>query len=1100
MTQTGMRRPHMSLRARSFAGARPDLDADQRAVVEHTGSPLLVLAGPGTGKTTTIVESVIARLTGEAPIPPERVLVLTFSRGAAAELRSRIVARSPGVVAPVVSTFHAFAWRLLREHSSHGDDDPAWQLLSAPDAELAVRELLADPADAWSRHWPADRRAALSSPALVDELLGLMSAARAQGWEPSTLAAAARAGGALAGGRVPAEWLAAAAFFEHYLDVLDWRGALDYAEVIHRARLLVADTPELVGHFAAIYVDEYQDTDPAQVALVRSLTAPGSTVVAVGDPDQAIYRFRGADVQGILDFPQQFASPDGRPADVAVLRHTRRFGPAIRAIADRWIAPVGLGGLPVDVQRRHRSPQCAVEGGEVEVISSPTRERQARALADLVRRAHLRSEDPLAWSDMAVVVRSGVNDIPRLERALLAAGVPVEVPAGDRPLAHEPALAPLLTGLRLADDPHNVELTELEGFMCSPLVGMTPLSLRRLLRALRVAERAEAAEQGRPPRAASWLLARCFDPHSDLPPGIAGDLVAELDAILDTIDRMRAPDLTVAERLWQLWSHGAGRGSQGRWARALRQASLAGGSGAHRADTVLDSVIELFSVAERMPKGAGSSVFVETLTRHRIPAAPNDDSTRLRDSVALLTVHRAKGAQWPMVVIVGAQQDEWPDARGPASLLAPERIGREGVQAPRTRSELVADERRLAFVAATRASQRLVIMAVDSAATDQSPSVLFTEAAELVGVTANPTDAESSPTHGRDRLTPTALVASLRSALGDESLPMTVRSAAADRLARLATPNEGARAVAPDAHPARWWGLDPTSAAAAPLTPPEQPVRLSATAVEAVNECPLRWFLNRRVSAGAARPVPAAYGSLIHAAIAAVVSAELEAEPAAMAAAIRPAFEELPYAADWERERAWRNAQDDIARFVGWFRGLSARPMAAEVPLDLVVGVSDDATGAAEDAVSIRLTGSIDLLLVDDEGRLQVVDFKTGGTVPSAAATRENVQLGVYQLAVAQSGLAAAEVSADLGVESSGQPGGGALVYLAKGVGKGASEPTQRQQPALEETDWLDAKLGSAATTIAAERIVARVSSACEWCDFRRMCPAFGTLDWIGGE
>ncbi|MCB0915220.1 MAG: ATP-dependent helicase [Actinobacteria bacterium] len=1106
MREGGRTRPRLRLRHESPDVVAPELDPDQRAVVDHLGSPLLVLAGPGTGKTTTIVESVIARLTGDSALAPERVLVLTFSRVAAAELRSRIVARSQAGISPVVATFHSFAWRLLLEFAAETEDDPSLGLLAAPDSELVVRELLADPADTWLRHWPADRRAALSSPGMVDELLGLMAAARAHGWEPQNLALAARSAESPPGGPVPPEWLAAAAFFDHYLDVLDWRGALDYAEVIHRARLLVADHPELAGRFQAIYVDEYQDTDPAQVGLIKDLTVPGTTLVAVGDPDQAIYRFRGADVGGILDFPQQFADAAQRPAPVAVLRRTRRFGPAIRAVADRWIEPVGLGGLPPAVQRSHRDPRCLGPAGEVEVISCTSREQQAAELADLLRRSHLSASQPLAWSDMAVLVRSGVNDIPRLERALLAAGVPVEVPAGDRPLAAEPAIAPLLTALRLADDPDGVELDELEGFLCAPLIGMTPLTLRRLLRQLRVAERQAAEAEARQPRSAGRLLATCFDPQAGDPAGITGALADELIAVLDMIDRMRMAGASVADRLWVAWTHGATGDGEGRWARQLQTTSLAGGPGAHRADAVLDAVIELFSVARRMPVGAGSSVFVDTLTRHRLPAAWLEGSSRRRDSVSLLTVHRAKGAQWPMVVVVGLQQDEWPDARGPVSILTSERIGAGGVRPARTRTELVADERRLAFVAATRASQRLVIMSVDSAATDQAPSVLFAEAAQVVGGATEINGPVALS--GRTRLTPAALVASLRATLADPSAPEELRAAAAARLAYVARPTPTGPAIARDAHPDRWWGLAATSESEHALTPPDEPVRLSATAVEAVNRCPLRWFLARRVQAGRVRPARAAYGSLLHGAVAAVANGELPAEATAIAEAIRPVFDHLPFAADWERERAWSQAQGDIARFLQWYGELPGPVLGAEVPFDITSVAaaegdhSQDGDQPDDATPTIRLTGSIDLLVADQDGRVRVVDFKTGGVVPTAADMAHNVQLGVYQRAVGEGALEptnqpsedTSSVSADVpGVPA--DPGGGSLVFLGQGTGKGGTAPAERHQAPLADGGWLDVELATAAETLTTERIVARVSSACDRCDFRGLCPAFGGVD-----
>jgi hypothetical protein len=116
----------------------------------------------------------------------------------------------------------------------------------------------------------------------------------------------------------------------------------------------------LRGAFRLIVVDEYQDTDPAQVMLLKELARGGAQVVAVGDPDQAIYGFRGADVRGILTFAEEFRDPaTGAPARIEVLRTTRRFPEPIARAAHGVLGPVPLTGLPADVQRLHRTPSTA---------------------------------------------------------------------------------------------------------------------------------------------------------------------------------------------------------------------------------------------------------------------------------------------------------------------------------------------------------------------------------------------------------------------------------------------------------------------------------------------------------------------------------------------------------------------------------------------------------------------------------------------------------------------------------------------------------------------------------------------------------------------
>ncbi|GAA3296742.1 hypothetical protein GCM10020295_27400 [Streptomyces cinereospinus] len=414
-------------------------------MVDHGAGPLLVLAGPGTGKTTTLVESVAARIARGAD--PERILVLTFSRKAAVELRDRMALRVGAARAPRATTFHSYCYALVRAQQDSALFVEPLRLLSGPEQDVAVRELLAGQPDLERLglahvRWPDELRACLTTRGFADEVRAVLARSRELGLGPDALDAFA--------GRIGRpDWRAAAAFLAEYLDVLDLQGVLDYAELVHRA-VLLARRPEVAAQLAArydaVFVDEYQDTDAAQVRLLHALAGDGRTLVAFGDPDQSIYAFRGADVNGILDFPRAFPRADGRPAPVEVLRTSRRSSAALLAATRLLTQRMPLTRLPADKVRAHRELTPVREGGRVEVYTYPTPGTELDNIADILRRAHL--EDGVPWGGMAVLVRAGSRTIPAVRRALTAAGVPLDIDGDDVPLRHEPAVAPLLTALR----------------------------------------------------------------------------------------------------------------------------------------------------------------------------------------------------------------------------------------------------------------------------------------------------------------------------------------------------------------------------------------------------------------------------------------------------------------------------------------------------------------------------------------------------------------------------------------------------------------------------------------------------------------------------
>ncbi|MEU5422259.1 ATP-dependent helicase, partial [Streptomyces sp. NPDC020667] len=577
------------VRTRPGPTALPELDARQRAVVDHREGPLLVLAGPGTGKTTTLVEAVADRV--RRGTDPERVLVLTFSRKAAVELRDRMAARLGGTArGPQATTFHSYCYALVRAHQDADLFVDPLRLLSGPEQDAVVRELLAGQAELEREgrgavRWPDELRACLTTRGFADEVRAVLARSRELGLGPDALGAfAARTG--------RPDWSAAASFLAEYLDLLDMRGVLDYAELVHRA-VLLAERPGtgagLAQRYDAVFVDEYQDTDVAQVRLLRALAGGGRTLVAFGDPDQSIYAFRGADINGILDFPDAFPRRDGTPAPVEVLTTSRRSAAGLLAATRLLTRRMPLTRLPAQAVRAHRELAAVRDGGRVEAYTYPTAGAETDNIADILRRAHL--EDGVPWREMAVLVRAGSRSLPSLRRALTSAGVPVEIDGDDVPLRHEPAVAPLLTALRAVAEPaardeNGDEQLRLDAetaltLLTSPLGGMDAADLRRLGRALRDEERAAGRTV---PRPSDDLIAEALDRPERL---VTHDTAyargaQRLGALLRTARELLAAGGTAEQALWELWS-----GTP--WPQRLERAARRGGAAGRYADRAQDA-------------------------------------------------------------------------------------------------------------------------------------------------------------------------------------------------------------------------------------------------------------------------------------------------------------------------------------------------------------------------------------------------------------------------------------------------------------------------------------------------------------------------------
>ncbi|MBH1935709.1 UvrD-helicase domain-containing protein [Streptomyces sp. AV19] len=441
---------------------------EQTACITAPPAPQVIVAGAGSGKTTVMAARVVW-LVGTGQVAPERVLGLTFTNKAAGELAERVrkaLARA-GITAgeatdeegpgePQISTYHAFAGRLLKEHGLRIGLEPTARLLAdATRFQLAARVLRSSPgphpaltrpfADLVADLLALDGELAehLVEPAALrahdEELLAALDGARLTNADLRKAPETARARHELTG------------LVEAYREEKRRRDLLDFGDQIALSADLARTRPEvgriLREQFEVVLLDEYQDTSVAQRLLLAGLfgSGTGHAVTAVGDPCQAIYGWRGASVANLDDFPRHFPHADGRPAARHSLGENRRSGGRLLRLAN---------GLAAPLRERHEGVEAlrpapgAEHDGLVRCALLPTQAEELAWLADSL--AH-RIRTGTRPGDVAVLCRTAA-DFARIQGALVERDVPVEV-VGLSGLLHLPEIADLVAVCEVLQDP-----------------------------------------------------------------------------------------------------------------------------------------------------------------------------------------------------------------------------------------------------------------------------------------------------------------------------------------------------------------------------------------------------------------------------------------------------------------------------------------------------------------------------------------------------------------------------------------------------------------------------------------------------------------------
>jgi DNA helicase-2/ATP-dependent DNA helicase PcrA len=622
----------------------------QREAVGHVDGPLLVLAGPGSGKTTVVTRRV-ANLIAHG-IPPWQILALTFTNKAAGEMRERVEKllpeSLPGKRGLTVSTFHSFCARLLRRYAQFAHLSSRFSIYDSADQREAIKLAIKD-ANLDSKNWTPGSIAAAISKAKNHLIDAAEYAARANDFHTRSIAKV----------------------YAAYEKILKKNEALDFDDLLLvTARLLKQceeGRTELQKRFQYIMIDEYQDTNYAQFVIAHSLASAHKNICVVGDPDQSIYGWRGADIRNILEFEEHYPNAKIIPLG----QNFRSTGHIVQAAATL-----------IQNNRRRKPKKLHTELGDGEkpvVVTCHDEHHEAQIILDEFRK---RNEDQqIPWREMAVLYR--VNALSRvLEEAFRGANIPYIIARGTA-FYDRKEIKDALAYLRLTANPNDeVSLRRIINVPARGIGGTTleKIEIFAINNQLTLFEALRQARQagGLTPKAMGAIakFVQVVDGWREAAPGSRGG----------TVDAERAPLAELVERivresgLEQMYKQSK---SEEDWER-------------------LENIEELINAAAdfKPPDGedfaapARGDSLLDQLQAWLESVALVSDADAIdpaKGAVTLMTLHAAKGLEFAAVAIAGLEEGLLPHSRS-------------------TNSEAeLEEERRLCFVGITRAKRYLLI-------------------------------------------------------------------------------------------------------------------------------------------------------------------------------------------------------------------------------------------------------------------------------------------------------------------------------------------------------------------------------------------------------
>ena len=685
--------------AEPSADAVAELNPEQQAAVLHTGSPLLIVAGAGSGKTRVLTRRVVHLLRSGAARPHE-ILAITFTNKAAREMKDRIAEMiGPSAERMWISTFHSSCVRILRAEAAHLGRRSTFTIYDSADS-LRLITTIAKSHDLDPKRF-APRALKNKISALKNELVDAEAFQSTAAHEPFSEAVAT--------------------VYREYSERLRAANAYDFDDLLAETVYMFDAFPRILDsyrrRFRHVLVDEYQDTNHAQYRLVRQLTGPtetsadamtqvptpGAELTVVGDSDQSIYAFRGADIRNIVEFARDY--PD---ATTIKLEQNYRSTQTILNAANAVISQ--------NPNRTEKKLWTALgEGSPVVLHVAPSENDEAEWIARTID--SLGDAHGIKPSDVAVFYRTNAQS-RSLEERLINRGIPYRVIGGTR-FYDRKEIKDALAYLRVVNNPDDD--VNLRRILNEPKRGIgeraegavATLATRdrtTFLEALRRAEEAPGIATRSLKAIASFvrMIDDLIQLNQDGRPSVVLEAVLEQSGMLEALRQSKdLQDESRADNLGELVAVVKEYETEAAAADSARDTSSGGvvqGDDFLETETASAAAGEAGLPGADPQEGPGALAnFLEQVSlvadADAIPSAGDEESQRLaveQGQVTLMTLHTAKGLEFPVVFLTGMEHGIFPHSR---SMSDPEEL---------------AEERRLAYVGLTRARQRLYLSRAES--------------------------------------------------------------------------------------------------------------------------------------------------------------------------------------------------------------------------------------------------------------------------------------------------------------------------------------------------------------------------------------------------